>query len=42
MMYATKIKMRPGCSDSQNLIEIDSVYIVDGSRHSDFYKKEIL
>lgn len=42
MMYATKIKMRPGCSDSQNLIEIDSIYIVDGSRYSGFCKKESL
>ena len=42
MMYATKIKMRPGCSNSQNLIEIDSIYIVDGSRYSGYCKKESL
>lgn len=26
-MYATKIKMKPGCYNSSNLLEIDSFYI---------------
>ena len=40
-MYATKIKMKPGCFYSQNLTEIDSVYI-EGCTSPGFFKKEIL
>ena len=40
-MLATKIKMKPGCYNSQNLLEIDSIYI-DGCNNPGFYKKDIL
>lgn len=40
-MYATKIKMRPGCYYSQSLLEIDSVYI-DGCNNPGYFKKETL
>ena len=40
-MYATKIKMKPGCCHSSNLLEIDSVYI-EGCNDPGFYKKEYL
>lgn len=38
MMYAVKIKMRPGCSQSSDLLEIDQVYIV-GSVKEGYYSK---
>lgn len=38
-MKATKIKMKPGCGTSNNLLEIDSVYLT-GTSQDDFYKKE--
>jgi hypothetical protein len=38
-MYATKIKMKPSCSSSNNLLEIDSIYLT-GSGNERFYKKE--
>jgi hypothetical protein len=41
MMYATKIKMKYGCRSSNNLLEIDQIYVVNG-REGNFYKKEIL
>ncbi|MCI7741974.1 MAG: DUF3892 domain-containing protein [Clostridiales bacterium] len=41
MLYATKIKMKPSCSYSQNLLEIDSIYI-EGCRNPGFFKKENL
>jgi hypothetical protein len=37
-MYATKIKMNPGCYSSQNLIEIDEIYI-EGCNNPGFFKK---
>ena len=40
-MYATKIKMKPGCYYSSNLLEIDSVYI-EGCNNPGFFKKENL
>ena len=40
-MYATKIKMKPGCYYSQNLLEIDSIYI-EGCDNPGFFKKAIL
>jgi len=40
-MYATKIKMKPGCYSSQNLIEIDEIYI-EGCGNPSFFKKEVL
>lgn len=39
-MKIIKIKMRQGCRYSQNVIEIDSVYI-EGSQHG-YYKKEVV
>lgn len=40
-MKATKIRMRYGCQYSNNVLEIDSVYIADCS-YPGFYKKEAL
>ena len=40
-MYATKIKMKPGCYSSSNLLEIDSVYI-EGCSNPGFFKKDVL
>ena len=39
MIYATKIKMRTGCRDSQKLTEIDSIYL-EGVDKPGFYTKE--
>ena len=40
-MKATQIKMKPGCGNSNNLLEIDSVYI-SGCTNPGYYKKEAL
>ncbi|MFR1480391.1 MAG: DUF3892 domain-containing protein [Hydrogeniiclostridium mannosilyticum] len=40
-MLATKIKMKPGCGTSNNLLEIDRIYLT-GLPDEDFYKKEII
>lgn len=40
-MYATKIRMKSGCYYSQNLLEIDSIYIT-GCETPGFYKKSVL
>lgn len=40
-MYATKIKMQPGCYNSENLLEIDSVYI-EGCDNPGFFKKAVV
>lgn len=37
-MYATKIKMKPGCRYSQDLMEIDEIFI-EGCQTPGFYKK---
>lgn len=39
MLYATKIKMRPGSRASQSLTEIDSIYL-SGFQSLGFYPKE--
>ena len=39
MIYATKIKMRTGCRDSQKLTEIDSIYL-EGVDKPGVYSKE--
>jgi hypothetical protein len=43
-MKATKIKMKSGCGKSDNLLEIDSVYIADiaGGENPGYLKKETL
>lgn len=41
MMYAKRIKMRSGCYYSNNLLEIDEIY-VDGCNNPGFFKKENL
>lgn len=41
MMYATKIKMMPGCGYSQQLTEIDEIYI-EGCNNPGFFKKATL
>lgn len=40
-MYATKIKMMPGCRYSRNLLEIDSIYI-EGCTNPGYFKKDVL
>ena len=40
-MKATKIKMRQGCKNSQELTEIDSIWI-EGCQAPGYYKKEAL
>lgn len=40
-MYATQIKMMPGCGNSQKAVEIDEIY-VEGCREPGFYKKAVL
>ena len=40
-MYATKIKMMPGCDSSSKLLEIDSIYI-EGCENPGFFKKAVL
>ena len=40
-MRATRIKMKPGCYTSQNLTEIDQIYIV-GCKIPGYYQKEVL
>lgn len=37
-MKATKIKMKPGCGTSNNLLEIDSIYLT-GAKDEKFYAK---
>ena len=39
MIYATKIRMRPGSRHSQSLTEIDSIYL-SGFQSPAFYPKE--
>lgn len=41
MMYAMKIKMQQGHYTSQNLLEIDSIYI-EGCTNPGFFKKAVL
>lgn len=40
-MRATKIKMKSSCGKSDNLLEIDSVYVT-GCTNPGYYKKEVL
>lgn len=40
-MKATKIKMQPGCYSSQDLQEIDAIYIV-GCNNPGYFKKAVL
>ncbi len=40
-MKATKIKMKPGCGSSNNLLEIDEIYL-SGSSNDGFYKKAVV
>jgi len=40
-MKATKIKMKPGCRSSNNLLEIDEIYLY-GSSNDGFYKKAVV
>ena len=37
-MYATKIRMKNGCGGSNNLLEIDEIYI-EGCDNPGFFKK---
>ncbi len=37
-MKAVKIKMKPGCSSSNNLLEIDQIYL-EGYQENGYYSK---
>ncbi len=39
LYYATKIRMKPGCGNSWDLTEIDSIYL-EGEGKSGLYTKE--
>lgn len=41
MYYATKIKMKPGCGTSNNLLEIESIYLTGFSEETFYTKKAI-
>ncbi len=41
MMYVTKIKMKPGCAYSNNLVEIDELYIT-GCTNPGYFKKGVI
>lgn len=41
MMYVTKIKMKPGCYNSNNLVEIDELYI-SGCSNPGYFKKAVI
>lgn len=41
MMYATKIKMMPGCGSSRAVVEIDKIY-VEGCENPGFFAKSTL
>ena len=41
MFYAKKIKMMSGCNNSQNVTDIDEIYI-DGCKNPGFFKKAVL
>ena len=40
-MKATKIKMKPGCGSSNDLTEIDEIYLT-GCSEDGFYKKAVV
>lgn len=40
-MKATKIRMKPGCGSSKDLLEIDEIYL-SGSSNDGFYKKAVV
>ena len=40
-MRATKIKMKPGCGQSNSLVEIDEIYLT-GCSNDGFYKKAVV
>lgn len=41
-MVATKIKMKTGCGASNNLLEIDSIYLTGIGVIQGYYKKEYI
>ena len=41
MFFATKIKMKSGCTYSQSLLEIDEIYI-EGCSNPGYFKKEVV
>lgn len=41
-IYATRVKMRSGCSYNPSLLEIDSIYLSGDSITNGFYKKEVI
>ena len=40
-MYAIRVKMKNNCQLSNNLLEIDSIYLT-GLRNEGYYKKEVI
>lgn len=41
MTRATKIMMKPGCGTSNNLLEIDKIYLIGGVKEGYYYKASI-
>ena len=41
MIYAVKLKMRSGCRYSNNLLEIDEIYL-EGCKDPGYYKKAVI
>lgn len=41
MIYAKKLKMKSGCRYSQNLLEIDEIFL-DGCEQPGYYKKSVV
>ena len=42
MYLATKIKMKPGCYNSNELVEIDEIFISGADPYQGYHKKEYL
>lgn len=42
MIKATKIKMKPGCGSSNNLLEIDKIYLEGNIQENGYYYKSAI
>ncbi len=42
MIYATKIRMKPNCNYSDNLLEIDMIYLTGEVKQEGWYQKEVI
>lgn len=41
MIRATKIKMKPGCGDSNDLLEIEKIYLIGDVKEGYYYKSAV-